>query len=205
MKTFITSTIMFAILALSAVNSNAQEKEIKAFAKSYTEETEGEYTKAINTMKAVYSESSYEINLRLGWLNYMAASYTEAQTYYQKAISLMPYAIEAKFGYALPAAALGNWNQVHKQYEEILKIDANNTQAHYRIGMIDYSNGEYQKAFTHFEKVANLYPFDYDSALMLAWTNYRLNKFREAKVLFNKVLMMSPEDESALEGLSLIK
>lgn len=193
------------VLVFNAINTIAQEKQIKAFEQSYEDENNGDYTKAINSMKSVYDEGSYEVNLRLGWLNYMAASYTEAQSYYQKAINIMPYSIEAKFGYALPAAALGNWAQVKKQYEEILKIDPNNTQAHYRLGMIDYSAEEYQKAYTHFEKVANLYPFDYDSALMLAWTNYRLNKYREAKVLFNKVLMMSPDDESALEGLSLIK
>ena len=50
----------------------------------------------------------------------------------------------------------------------------------------------------------NLYPFDYDSVIMLAWTNFQLNKFREAKVLFNKSLLIRPGDESALEGLGLM-
>jgi len=40
---------------------------------------------------------------------------------------------------------------------------------------------------------------------MFAWTNLKLGKTREAQVLFNKVLMLSPDDKSALEGLSLIK
>jgi len=39
----------------------------------------------------------------------------------------------------------------------------------------------------------------------LAWTSFQQGKYREAKVLFNKVLMYSPDDKSALEGLSLIK
>jgi len=40
---------------------------------------------------------------------------------------------------------------------------------------------------------------------MLAWTNFKLGKFREAKVLFSKALLIQPGDESALEGLGLIK
>ena len=52
--------------------------------------------------------------------------------------------------------------------------------------------------------VVNHYPFDYDSVIMLAWTNYRLGKMREAKVLFQKALLIQPGAESALEGLSLL-
>jgi len=40
---------------------------------------------------------------------------------------------------------------------------------------------------------------------MLAWTNFKLGKLREAKVLFQKALLISPDDESATEGLNLIK
>ncbi len=36
-------------------------------------------------------------------------------------------------------------------------------------------------------------------------TNLKLGKFREAEVLFNKVLMNKPNDKSAIEGLGLIK
>ena len=196
---------MIFSLLIAGYTAFAQDDVVKAFEQSYKEEADSAYLKAANTLKAVYAADSYELNLRLGWLNYMAGKYTDAQGYYQKAINLMPYSIEAKFGYALPTAALGNWEQVGKQYEDILKIDPNNTQANYRLGYISYTNEDYQKAYTYFEKVANLYPFDYDTALMLAWTNYRLNKLREAKVIFNKVLMMSPNDDSALQGLSLIK
>ena len=40
---------------------------------------------------------------------------------------------------------------------------------------------------------------------MLAWSYLRLGKHNEAKLLFNKVLLMSPNDASALEGLATIK
>jgi len=84
-------------------------------------------------------------------------------------------------------------------------FDPNNTLVLYRMGMISYENKDYQKAYTYFQKVVNLYPFDYYSVLMLGWTNYQLGKTKEAKILFQKALLYDPTSASAKEGLSLIK
>ena len=51
----------------------------------------------------------------------------------------------------------------------------------------------------------NLYPLDYDSGIMLAWTKLKLGKTAEAKVLFQHTLTLRPNDSSSLEGLKLIK
>jgi tetratricopeptide (TPR) repeat protein len=75
----------------------------------------------------------------------------------------------------------------------------------YRVGLIYYNRGEFAKADPYLEKVVNLYPFDYDGLLLLAWNKLSLQKSREAKVLFQKVLLNNPGDESATEGLKLIK
>ena len=195
------SLLMFSTMAFSQNEKAIQD----AFSASYPYEKAAEYTKAIDVMKKVYSEKSYEVNLRLGWLTYMSGLFTESQTYYQKAIALMPLSIEAKLGYVYPAGALGNWEQVITQYKEILKIDPKNSTVNYRLGLIYYGREDYTTAFKYFEQVVNLYPFDYSSTLYFAWTNFKLGKTREAKVLFNKVLMNTPNDASALEGLGLIK
>jgi tetratricopeptide (TPR) repeat protein len=86
-----------------------------------------------------------------------------------------------------------------------IKINPYNTTVLYRVGLIYYGKEQYSQAYGYFEKVVNLYPFSYDGLLMFAWTNFKLGKNREAKVLFNKVLLLSPEDASAKEGLGLIK
>jgi tetratricopeptide (TPR) repeat protein len=177
----------------------------QAFSTSYTQETSGDYSGGIATLKKVYDESSYEINVRLGWLNYMAGQFTESMTYYSKSIALMPYSIEARLGFALPSSAMGNWDQVLNKYLEILKIDPANYTANFRMGQIYYGRKDYASAIKYFEKVANMYPFDYDATHMFAWVNYQLGKLREAKVLFNKTLLIRPGDTSALEGLGLIK
>ena len=176
-----------------------------AFSRSHAYEAKANFTDAVASLKKVYLEDSYEINLRLGWLTYQAGLFTESSAYYQKAINLRPYAIEPKFGFVYPASALGNWDQVIAQYNEILRIDPQNTYANYRIGSIYYGRRDYVKAEKFLEKVVNLYPFDYDSMVLYAWTFLKLGKLREAQVMFNKVLLNKPRDPSAMEGLSLIK
>ena len=197
--------LLFVTLVYSSLTGQNNKAVIDAFASGYGLEAAGNYAGAIDALKKVYDDSSYEINLRLGWLVYLSGDFPESVSYYQKAIDLKPIAIEARFGYVLPAAALGNWESVKKQYLEILKIDPQNSYANYRLGYFYYNSGNYTDALKYFERVVNLYPFDYDGLLMYAWTNYQLGKLREAKVLFNKVLMNTPGDASALEGLQLIK
>lgn len=200
-----TTTLFFALFFLSTSSAFAQSAVQNAFTKSYASEKLGKYSDAIKEIAAVYDEKSYEINLRLGYLNYEAGLFTEAMSYYQHAMNLMPYSIEAKFGYVLPSAAAGNWDAVLNQYLEITKIDPQNTKANYRIGSIYYGRKDYSNAFKYLEKVVNLYPFDYDGLLLYAWCNLQLGKMNEAKVLFHKVLLLSPDDQSALEGLKSIK
>jgi len=199
-------TLLLFCTALSfSVSAQSASDQQKAFKTSYEHEIKGDYTGAIKDLKSVYSETSYELNLRLGWLHYAAGLFTESMAYYTKSINLMPASVEAKFGYVYPAAALGNWDQVKNQYEGILRIDPKNSQAHYRLGLIYYGREEFDSALQQFQVGANLYPFDYDYNLMLAWTSLKMGKMREAKILFNKVLMISPGDESAVEGMLLIK
>ncbi len=196
---------LFLIFSMPAFAQTDYATQQAAFSKSYEYESRGNFTDAVTTMKSIYQEDSYEINLRLGWVTYLAGLFTESSAYYQKAIKLKPYAIEAKIGFANPASALGNWDQVVTQYNEVLAIDPQNTTVNYRMGSILYGRKDYAKAEKYLEKVVNLYPFDYDSMVLYAWTEYRLGKLREAQVLFNKALLMRPRDASATEGLGLIK
>ncbi|HLP53293.1 MAG TPA: tetratricopeptide repeat protein [Chitinophagales bacterium] len=198
---FLLAVVVFVASASGFAQSNLET----IFSNSYKSETAGKYPEAIKSLKEVYDEKSYEINMRLAYLSYMAGLFTESTTYYEKAISLMPYSVEAKFGYVLPAAALGNWDKVLNQYMEIVKIDPQNTKANYRIGSIYYGRKDYANAHKYLEKVVNLYPFDYDGLVLYAWANLQLGKMKEAKLLFEKVLLLSPRDKSALEGLSYIK
>jgi tetratricopeptide (TPR) repeat protein len=198
--------IFFVVFLLTSVAYSQDLTSMKdAFANSSTYEENKEYSKAIAEILTVYDAASYETNIRLGWLYYEYGSYTTSAQYYAKAIALMPYSIEARLGYVLPQKALGNWDLVKAAYEVILKIDPMNSYANYNMGLINYNNKDYQTAYTYLEKIANLYPFDYDITMLYGWTNYQMGKLREAKILFTKALLITPGDESATQGLSLIK
>jgi tetratricopeptide (TPR) repeat protein len=197
--------VLFVLLSVSGRAQVNQELLEDAFAKSYASEKNGDFKASMDPLKTVYDESSYEINLRLGWLNYNAGLFDESVIFYSKAQELKPYSEEARFGLILPKAALGRWDEVVEHYNKILEINPNNTVAMYRLGLVYYGRKDYSQANTLFKKVVDLYPFGYDGLLMLGWTSYFLGNTNQAKVLFQKVRLYNPNDASATEGLNLIK
>ncbi len=205
---FLRRKIILLILTAAGFSAGAQVSQVAleaAFNKSYQLEKTGDFSAAADVLKKVFDESSYELNLRLGWLNYNAGLFDESIIFYSNAQKLMPYSEEARFGLILPKAALGRWNEVIELYNKILEISPNNSVALNRLGLIYYGRKDYNKAQPLFKKVVDLYPFGYDGLLMLGWTSYFLGNYPQAKVLFNKVLLFSPGDASAKEGLGLIK
>ena len=193
--------VLFSSVFANAQTSNRQS----AFSKSYEFENASNYSSAIKEVKNVYDADDYFCNVRLGWLYYLTKNYTESIKYYDKAISLKPYAVEARFGCIKPLSAIENWEKVKANYLQILKIDPQNTTANYWLGVIYYNRKEFGAAANLFGKVINLYPLDYDSVIMLAWTKLNLGKMGDAKVLFNHSLTLRPNDSSALNGLKSIK
>jgi tetratricopeptide (TPR) repeat protein len=203
LKLFV-SIILIGFFSSNLKAQSSLEDNVKAFQSSYINEASGDYASAIEDLKKIYSENFYEVNLRLGYLCYMKGRFTESSAYYNNAISLLPYGIEARFGYVLPLAAIGNYTAVLKQYEKILEISPNNSIALHRMGLIYYGREDYSNAEKYFDKVINLFPFDYEGLTMLAWTKLKLGKTREAKTLFYKALLNTPSGSSAEEGLELL-
>jgi len=185
--------------------SQSQIELQTAFSESFVLESEQKYDGAVEALLKVYDNNNYEINLRLGWLNYLAGKQEKSIQFYKKAIVTMPVAVEPLFGILNPYTYKKDWVNVEKTYLKIIKYDNKNSTANYKLGLIYYYRKNYTQAKTYFDTVLNLYPFDYDALLMSAWTNYFLGDMQNSKVLFNKVLLMNKNNSSALEGLGLIK
>jgi tetratricopeptide (TPR) repeat protein len=198
-KTFIAAFLILFVIQLQAQTNAVLQK---AFHNSYTNELNKNYVAAINDIYPYYTDNSYEVNIRLGWLHYLNKNYTASQSYYQKAVNLKPGSIEAKFGYVKPLSFLQSWDKVLEQYLSILKIDPQNTQANYWAGVIYYNRKQYEPAMKCFKVVVNLYPFDYDGNHMLGWANLMAGKKAEARALFEKALIIKPADVSSSDGLS---
>jgi len=199
--------VISILLTFTAVNlySQSDTRIQTAFAESYKSELSGNYVQSVSEVRAVYQSGNYSINARLGWLLFLAKQYTESVNYYDKAIKLKPYAIEVRFGMIKALNALESWDKVKEQYEAILKIDSQNTTSLYWLGVLLYNRKDFDNAARNFEKIVNLYPMDYGSVIMLAWTRLYQGKSADARVLFNQALLLSPNDSSALSGLNQLK
>jgi tetratricopeptide (TPR) repeat protein len=198
-KTFIVVFLTLLVMQLQAQTNAVLQK---AFHNSYVNEQNKNYTAAINDIYPYLTDNSYEVNIRLGWLHYLNKNYTASQAYYQKAISIKPAAIEAKFGYVKPLSFLQSWDKVLEQYQAILKIDPQNTQANYWAGSIYYNRKQYDAAIRCFKVVVALYPFDYDGNHMLAWSNLMAGKKNDAKPYFERALVIKTADASSTDGLN---
>lgn len=196
--------ITCVVLSVKLAAQNDQKLQ-SAFTESYKLEKSGSYSLAANQLKAVYQADNYQMNARLGWLSFQAKQYTESVTYYEKAIKLKPYVLEARFGLIKAYNELESWDRIRDQYDAILKIDPQNTTALYWLGVLLYNRKDYDNAAKNFEKVVNLYPMDYGSVIMLAWTRLYQGKKADARVLFNQALILSPDDASALSGLNQLR
>jgi len=195
------STQAFSRLSINQSNNDFKALQ-KAFSDSYTSENQKMYAVAIKAINNVYIDN-YECNLRLGWLSYLAKNYEQSVNYYERAVALMPVATEPLWGQLNPLITLEQWNKVDKVYLKILKIDAKNFAANYRLGLLYYYRKDYVSAKKYFDVALNISPFEYNVVLMSAWTNYFLGQKKQANHLFNKVLMINSNDISAIQGLKL--
>jgi tetratricopeptide (TPR) repeat protein len=203
LKRILFTTLLAGSTLYAAAQTNAVLQ--KAFHNSYGDEANKNYAAAITDVFPYYTENSYEINIRLGWLYYLNRDYPSSEQYYRKAVNLRPESIEAKFGYVQPLALLQSWDKVLEQYQAIIKIAPQNTQANYWAGVIYYNRKQYSTAINCFKIVVDLYPFDYDGNHMLGWAILMSGHKSEARPYFETALVIKPGDDSSTDGLNHCK
>ena len=194
--------LLLTSFILCSLIANGQDGKVRAaFLESYTQETNKKYDKAIDALQEVYLETSYSINLRLGWLTYMKGDFLQSQTYYEKSISIAPKSIEARLGYVYPTSALQNWDDITRVYKEILSIDPNHSVVNYRMGYIQFLAKDWTQSEMYLKNVLSLYPFDYDSNALLGSVYVKQGKIQEAKKHYRIALQYNPKKTEVQELL----
>lgn len=204
--------LLFLLLVIFATNvlygsPPNQEEKLKAFQSSITEESIGNYDKAIELIKPIYDQepNDYLANIRLGWLYYLSKKNDLATKHYKEAVRISGNSIESLLGLTYPYSAIDNWEEIKNIYKQIIDIDPLNYTANLNIGKIYYNSADYLNAKKIFEKLADIYPSDYETNLYLGWTYYSLGSNSKAYDYFVMALIANPSAASAKEGLNLTR
>jgi len=112
--------------------------------------------------------------------------------------------IKEIFNLALKSHQNNILNDAQDYYYKVLKIDPNNLQAHYNLGLIFNKLEEYQKAINHYEKVIKINP-----KLAMTYNNlgvifYELEKYHNAISYLEKGISIDPYYADAYNNLGLI-
>jgi tetratricopeptide (TPR) repeat protein len=194
--------ILLALFITASVHfTTAQNEIVNAFSASYKFESFKQYDEAVKALKTVYEVNSYEINIRLGWLNYLKGEYTESEKHYNQALAIQGKSIEALLGITYPQVAMLNWANLTATYSKILALDPVNKTANFRLGQIFYNKKEFQKASNYLEIVCQNYPFDFDANVLMAQIKTKQGKISESKKFYKKALLYNPDSVVILKAL----
>ncbi|MCS6818574.1 MAG: tetratricopeptide repeat protein [Chitinophagales bacterium] len=199
MKSYVLAFISFVFWSTALRAQN--EKSAEAFSKSYLYENAKDYKNAINAIESAGTNDFYEAQLRLGWLHYLSGNYFKSIEHYKKAISLKNKSVEARLGLAYPLYAMGNIEDLIKNYLDILLHDASNYTVNYRLASLYLERKQYEQALQFAQKLIELYPFDYNSNLIAARIFVGLGKVIEARKCYYTCLLFSPSDADILAAL----
>ena len=196
----ITMILATSLTGYAQISTDPVEVALKA---SYAAEAKSDYQAAIKTLTSVGSSasSSYIVQLRLGWLNYCAKEYQQSATYYKKAVQLAPLAIEPLLGQMLAQQLSENTDEAMRTGNAILRRDPNNYTANSRLAWMYYAKRDYKQAAIQYRKLVGLYPTDTEMLLGLGFALKYSGENKDADKQFNTVLLLSPDNARALEGL----
>jgi len=194
--------VLFMLITLPAFSLDYEDIK-RAYYRSYQYEKAGDYENAIKALSFVYNEypDSYTVNLRLGWLYYLAKKYANSLFHYGKAIKVAPYSIEAKLGYTLPLLAQSKYKDVEKVCYQILNTDYYNYYGNLRLSYALRGQKKYKIVSEVAYKMLTIYPTDVNFLTELALAQFYLGNKKEAYRLFKEILILDPENPTAKEYL----
>lgn len=196
----ITMALVTSLTGYAQISTDPVEVALKA---SYAAEATGDYQAAIKALTSVgaSANSSYIAQLRLGWLNYCAKEYQQSATYYKKAVQLAPLAIEPLLGQMLAQQLSENTEEAMRTGNAILRRDPNNYTATSRLAWMYFVKRDYKQSSILYRKLVGLYPTDTEMLLGLGFALKYSGEKKDADKQFNTVLLLSPDNSRALEGL----
>ncbi len=149
-----------AALALSVLLAGpaVADEASTAFQESYALEAAYDYAGALARLDAVSRSAAdaYVLDLRRGWLLYLAGRYAESVEAYRAAVRARPEAVEARLGLTLPLMALRRWKEAETTCDEVLARAPGTYNALSRRAYVLYASGRFTDAAAAYAKVVAL-------------------------------------------------
>lgn len=189
--------------AVCAIGQTQESTLSDAFKTSCEAEASGDYQAAMKPLTALSATaaSAYIVQVRLGWLNACAKEWTQSIACYGKASKLVPFAIEPLLGMMLAQQYAGKNDDALHTTQVVLRQDPNNYTAISRTAWLLFQKRDFKQASFMYRKLVNLYPSDTEMLLGLGFSLKYSGDKKESVQYFNTVLLLSPNNARALEGL----
>ena len=129
--------------------------------------------------------------------------YTDAITYYDKALELNSTDANVLYNKALALENLGRVNEAITYYDKVLAINPNHTYSLNNKGLALDGLGKHDEAITYYDKILAINPYDADALYNKGLALEELGKKSEAASYYTKVLGVDPSDTAALNKLNL--
>lgn len=185
--------------ASSAAQQGAQPDIAGAYRRSFDYERAQDYQNAIRALAPVYEAypNGYTVNLRMGWLFYLNANYSNAAAHYEVASRAAPQALEPKLGRLLPLLAQGRWGEAETLAYQVVSVDHFNYYGNLRLAVALRMQGKAEQAYQIALKMVGAYPTDLLHLVELAQIQDARGDKAEARRLFGEILILDPENQTA--------
>jgi len=131
-------------------------------------------------------------------------NYSSAELYYRRALKLSSGFILAYRNLAVCLMKQDKLDESAAFFEKYLEHSPNEPDAHATLGDIYYKAKNYWKAIPQYEKYISVYPGQHDAILRLADCYFNLGKLDSAKMGYNAVLQLNPDNKIAKNRLKEI-
>jgi len=172
---------------------------VEAYHRSMMYERVQKLDDAIKALALVFESypQAYTINLRLGWLHYLAGRHANSIEHYQRAIKAVPEAAEPRLGLALPLLAQQKYVEAEEVLVQVLRTDFYNYYGNLRLLMALRGQGKYKAARVVSLRMLKIYPADVTFLAQLAALESLLGDKKRARNLYLSVYTLDPENVEA--------
>lgn len=198
-RAFTVLTFLLALPASARAQQGPQPDVAGAYRRSFDYERAQDYTNAIRALAPVYEAypNGYTVNLRMGWLFYLNANYSNAAAHYEVASRVAPQALEPRLGRLLPLLAQGRWGEAETLAYQVVSVDHYNYYGNLRLAIALRMQGKVEQAYQIALKMVGAYPTDLLYLVELAQIQDARGDKAEARRLFGEVLILDPENQTA--------